>query len=447
MRPNDKKEILHLDDIKIIDNWNDVKQKQDKINNLPSNKEKVIAYNRDINTSRDNYIIIDKQKYTATVYSWDGNPIKEFEVGVAKNKSDALLKRHNNHEKNNFESTTAGIYTINYRANGRDPYKNLYNDRVFTLSNDGLKARGIGNGETGVALHQVPNGNFKRLELLNKKGVSEENNRFSSGCVNFRPDDFDELARQINGVGTKVYILPEDDNNYMTVKNGQLHFTQKKYTGDVATTTTKFDPIKKINIKSGKNFGGESDIMMRSLSDNKANITKALGIDNDTYNELALLTLGIAGQESEFGALSAGKYHIKENAQWLVNTWKGIKRFFGANESKINSRGLTQMKLGCYSDKQTLDLIKKYNIKESDLKDGNTAAIATMIALTSIYKNELPSIREKMQIYNISETDAILYCWQGKKMQIIRGIATPDKNSYIRNVKMFMNNFILNQAV
>lgn len=451
----------------VKEDWSGLKQAQDRINGLSSNKDRVIAYNREMNESRQNYIIVDKQNYTATVYSWDGQPIKEFEVGVAKNKSDALLRRSKKNKENNFASTTAGIYTINYRANGKDPYKHLYNDRVFTLSNDGLAAKGVKvkdkngdetisySGETGVALHQIPNGNTYRRHLIDKEGVSDENNRFSSGCVNFRPEDFDELAECIDGVGTKVYILPEDENNYMTVKNGQLHFAQKEYTGDVATTTTKNDPVRKICIENKEKqsgfskaiWGGESDIMMQTLADKKFELIKDFGIDNDTYNELAMLTLGIAEQESEFGSRKAGKYHVKEGAQWLVNTWKGVKRLFGAKESHVNSRGLTQIKLGCYKDADTIALMKKYGINEDNLCEGDKAAIATMIALACMYKNELPAMKKKMEEQNISTADALLYCWQGKKGHITNGTATPDQNIYIQNVRKYMDNFTLKQSV
>lgn len=435
--------------------WTDIKANQDEINNLPSDKERVIAYNKNMNESRENYIIVDKKNYTATVYSWDGKVVKEFEVGVGKLKSDVLLKRSYKKKEGQIESTTAGIYTINYRANGHDSYRRVYNNRVFTLSNDGLKDKGVGSGETGVALHQLPKGrsyNYRR-GLLDREGVSDANNRFSQGCVNFREEDFDSLAECINGVGTKVYILPEDENNYMTVKNGQLHYTQKEYTGNVPTTTTKNDPIADIEITSKTDFGGESVPMMQTLSDMKQELANAIGLDNDTYNELALMALGIAQQESEFGCKDAKEYRIKEFSVWgwnigqdLVNLNKWYnKNFKNEHVSKINSRGLTQMKLSCYTDKDVLRLLNKYGITENNLKEGENAAIATMIALGSIYKNELPAIKEQMKKQNVTVNDAILYCWQGKKSIIKNGNATPDQNEYIRKVRSYMNNFELNQ--
>lgn len=435
--------------------WTDIRAKQDEINNLPTDKERVIAYNRDMNQSRENYIIVDKKNYTATVYSWDGQAIKEFEVGVGKLQSDILLRRSYKTKEGRIESTTAGIYTINYRANGHDAYRRTYNDRVFTMSNDGLRAKGVGSGETGVALHQLPKGKYYayRRGLLDKEGVSDENNRFSSGCVNFREEDFDALAECIDGVGTKVYILPEDENNFMTVKNGQLHFTQKEYTGDVPTTTTKNDPIADINITSKIDLGGESEPMMQTLSAMKTQLAVDLGIDNDTYNELALMTLGIAQQETELGGKDAKKYHVKEFSilgwhigQDAVNIDKWFRKtFLNQNVSKVNSRGLTQMKLDCYTDGDVLKLLDRYGITENNLKEGENAAIATMIALASIYNNELPSIKEQIKNQNLSTNDAILYCWQGKKSIIRNGNATPEQNGYIRNVRSYMNNFELNQ--
>ena len=207
--------------------WDNIKLKQDAINLLPTNKERVIAWNKEFNKDGKPYVIVDKENFTATVYSSSGEVLKEFEVGLGRMIGDANLKRGGKKE-DELNYTTAGIYTANYRGTGEDSYSRLYNDNILTLSNDALRERGIGSGETGVALHQVPNGNTARIESLKKDGASIENNRISDGCVNFLPEEFEELMTYIEGVGTKVYILPEDDNNYMCVKNGELQFAQKE---------------------------------------------------------------------------------------------------------------------------------------------------------------------------------------------------------------------------
>ena len=432
-------------------NWREIKAKQDRINNLPTDKEKIIAYNRDIAHIKDNYIIVDKKNFTATVYSPDGRVIKEYEIGVASEKGDRLLKRSYTSKEGQIKATSAGIYTANYRASGKDKYASTYNDRVLTLSNDGLKAKkvGDGSGETGVALHQVPNGpgGERRAEMIRRPGACEENNRFSAGCVNFIPEDFDDCMKHIKGLGTKVYILPEDPNNYFCVKNGQLHFAQKKYTGDVATTSTKNDPIKKISIESLKiDMRDEGRQMAATLSNMKEELSKELGLDNDTYNELALCTLGIAGQETKYGSPTAGMsdgkpYWVKEKYPGLVDKvkkWKGKK--------STNSRGITQLKIGSYTDPEVKRLLNKYRINEDNLKNPRNAAIATMIVLACIYKNELPALKSKMEELGMSKEEAVLYCFNGRKSEITKGTATPSENIYVKNVRKFMKDFELTQS-
>lgn len=450
--------------------WMDKKSKQDKINSLPTNKERVIEYHRTMSHSRDNYVVVDKKNYTATVYSWDGCVVKEYEVGVGKEASDNLCVRSKKNPQNNFASTTAGIYTANYRANGHDAYKRLYNDRVLTLSHDGLRARGVkvkdkdGNvtisysGETGVAFHQVPNGNYRRIQMLDEPGATKENNRFSSGCVNFRPEDFDDCMENINGVGTKIYILPEDDNNYMCVKNGNLHMFSKEYKEKVATTSTKNDEVKNIKIFCNDiNVRQEGKDMAAALSREKQALIEDLGIDNDTYNELAMLTLGLAGQETDFGSPIAGlkkghPYYMKENTPWIVDLVKNccvkIKHPFSKTKTSFNSRGLTQMKISSYTDENVKELLAKHDITPENLREPEKAAIATMIVLTYTYKNELPSksIKSKIKELNLTNQEALMYLWH-KRSEITQMTATPDTSEYVNNVKDYMSKFQIHQYV
>ena len=431
-------------------NWSEIKAKQDSINNLSSNKDKIIAYNRDIGHIKDNYIIVDKKNYTATVYSPDGKVVKAYEIGVSDNVSDQLVEG-NGRGGWKTRATSAGIYTANYRGSGRDAYRRTYNNRILTLSNDGLKEKGVGNGsgETGVALHQVPNGRGgqARAAKLRRPGVSAENNRFSAGCVNFLPEEFDDCMTHVQGVGTKVYILPEDDNNYFCVKNGQLHFAQKNYTGNVATTSTKRDPVRRIRITStDSDMRSEGVTMARTLSVQKESLARNLGIDNDTYNMLALKTLGIAGAETKYGDPWANigelkPYWLKENAQDLVSTVKNKK-----GNSSYNSRGITQLKLGSYTDPDVKRLMKDYRITPDNLGEPENAAIGTMIVLSCIYKNELPALKSLMEEQGITNEDALLYCFNGRKSEIRNRTATPQKNEYIQSVNKYERNFNLKQS-
>lgn len=232
----------------------------------------------------------------------------------------------------------------------------------------------------------------------------------------------------------------------MCVKNGKLQFAQKKYTGDVPTTLTKKDKIYKINIKPNSGISKEGKNMAKALGDNKTKLCKELGIDNDTYNELAMLALGIAGQETNYGAPLAGlkkgkPYILKEKLTGLFNV---VKEDIMGNHS-YNSRGLTQMKIQGYTDPNVQKLFSKYNITPENLQNGEKSAVATMIVLSYMLKNELPALKKQMAKLHVSKQEALLYCWNNKKNEIKKGTATPDKNIYIKNVKNYMNDFSLDQ--
>ena len=326
--------------------------------------------------------------------------------------------------------TSAGIYTVNYKGSGRDDYARLYNDNIFQMTTD--------RGETGVALHQIPNGN-KARQGLNYDG-NLENNRYSNGCVNFEQKDFEKLKGYI-GVGSKVYILPEDPNNYLVAKNGQLNLTQKEYTGQVKTSTKNrtYVPINEVvvpadAVQTAKDFGN-------ALKDNKESLMKDLALSSDEYNDIALVAMGIAQQESDFG--DSQKYKLKEYGQWAIDILKWVK-----GNNSYNSRGLTQMKLESYTDPVTKNLLYKYNITSDDLDNPEKSAIATMIVLGGMYKNELNSakVKQNMKELNIKPMDALLYVWNGRTYELTRGTATPDKNIYVQNVRKYASQFDFTQS-
>jgi lipoprotein-anchoring transpeptidase ErfK/SrfK len=102
-------------------------------------------------------------------------------------------------------STSAGIYTIDYRGNGTDAYSGHYGSNIFQMTSE--------KGATGVAIHQIPNELPGRYKLLGNDNL--EDNRMSNGCVNLRKKDFEDLAKLQVGKGSKVYVLPEEDNNFI----------------------------------------------------------------------------------------------------------------------------------------------------------------------------------------------------------------------------------------
>ncbi len=401
--------------------WQEIQQEYEKINELPTDKEKVIAYHKkNADEEPGNYIIVDKKTATLQVYSADGKLLKTFDAGLGAQKGDAYLKKDR-------KMTSAGIYTIKYKGSGHDDYANTYKDNIYEMATE--------KGETGVAIHQIPlalQGRYKK----HYNGTIEDN-RYSNGCVNLTENDFNTLEKYITGKGTKVYILPEDDNNYMVVKDGKLCLTQKEYDGQVMTSK-RADSYKPIKFDLPKDANDTAKSFAKTLEDKKLELMTKLGLTSDEYNMMAELAFGIAERETKFG--DSKKYKLKESANWGVSLVKWLK-----GDNSTNSRGLTQMKLGNYTDKETLEFLKEYGITEDNLSDPEKSAIATVIVLRSMYKNELPNLKEKMKSNDISDSEALMYLWNGKRREIVNGTATPDKNLYIAHIQKYQENYELLQ--
>lgn len=404
--------------------WDSIQNKYKNINSLKSDEEKVIAWHKqNASVDKKNYVVVDKKNCQAKIYSPDGKLLTSFEVGVGRDKGDDYLtsERH---------MTTTGIYTVDYKGSGKDSYSKKYNDNIYTLKTD--------KGASGVALHQIPNKNTNRYQKMHNGNLAD--NRYSNGCVNFTKEDFNKLEKYIK-MGTKVYVLPEDQNNYFIVKNGQLNLTQKHFTGQVLTSKMNRE-AKAIDIKfKNQNYHNSQTIsFVKTLKTEKKELMQKLNIDNDTYNNLSMISLGIVGQETEYG--ESFKYKIKENYPDTVSVVKSI-----VGNNSYNSKGLTQMKIKSYTDVATKKLLAEYGITEDNLSNPEKSALATIIVLASMYKNELPGLQEKLEKQKIDKMDALLYLWNGKKKEITNNTATPNKNIYIRNVKKFANeNFTIIQS-
>jgi hypothetical protein len=306
------------------------------------------------------------------------------------------------------------------------------------------------NVQQATALHQVPNNLQFRNALIGD--ANPANNRLSNGCINCRRKDFDTGVEKFLGKDSQVYILPEDQNNYFQVKNNKLVLTGDKYNPDVLYSKKDLT-ARPLQIKYAKSqFPGSLENvqqMTQALVDKKQQLMKDLKIDNDTYNELARLTLGITGQESNYG--DNWKYKYKEKwplAQLDIQSAKALKNLATLNNPfKVspNSRGFTQIKYES-QNKEVRDLFAKYGIKSGDdLTDPAKSNVAALIMLGYMNNNELPQLKDKMKKLNLSKADALLYLNQGKKSQITNMTATPQQNKYIRSVNDYAKRFVLNQ--
>lgn len=325
-------------------------------------------------------------------------------------------------------------------------YKKVDNKWMINLGKD--------TNNTFVPIND-PNGT--RSTILNKEAVRAD--RISNGCIRCSKPLLEKLSNTLS-TGSPIYILPEDIGNEFVYENNKINLkvgSKKDYTQYIAydgsiqkgqginkSQSINYVPIKiesKYDIgynmvdSEGNALKGNKSAkeMAKSLEVNKQNLMKDLRINGDVYNNLALLSLGIAGQETKFG--DSLKYGLKtELTQDIAKTLTG--------NTSYNSKGLHQIKYdGLNSDVKSQ--LEKYGIKKNDLDNPGKSAIAQLIIMAHTYNNELPQLLKINP--KLSPYDMLLYLNQGKRNDIIEGTATPDKNNYITNVKNMIKNFSLKE--
>jgi len=134
-----------------------------------------------------------------------------------------------------------------------------------------------------------------------------------------------------------------------------------------------------------------------------------LGINDDTYNNLASRALGILGRESSYGKRHGEiENGVKSFSKvlGLSNTSPDIYRkyegYFGYAPARNNNNsiGLTQMRLSELTNDE-LSLLKKYNITKDDLVyNPEKAAVATMVHLSQLYKDSGLNLDNATQRWN-----------------------------------------------
>jgi hypothetical protein len=298
-----------------------------------------------------------------------------------------------------------------------------------------------------------------RSSVLNKEATRAD--RISNGCVRCSKPLLEKLSSNLS-TGSPIYILPEDAGNQFVYENNKINlkvgntkdYTQyQAYDGSIQkgqginrSQSLNYVPIKieskyelgypmvdtEGNAVKGKGNDNAKQ-MAKALEDNKKSLMIDLGINGDIYNNLSLLSLGIAQQESKFG--DSSKFKLKNEVTQDVGK-------FLANDSSYNSKGLHQIKY----DGLNIDVKQKladYGITKSNLDDPSKSAIAQIIIMANAYKYEIPQLLKINP--NIDPYDMLLYLNQGKRRELTNKTATPEQNDYIQNVKRNMRNFELKQ--
>lgn len=218
---------------KIENNLHFQKLLKDTFSTKYSDEQKIISYNsmkQLYNGNSSNYIIVDKKKCQAKVYSPLGQLLYKTEVALGQNIGDKRAGGYMVPGAKLSAYTAPGEYTIAREGSSNSKNTKLYGRRVLTLAGDHTQE--AYKKSQVLALHRVPKTPMGKLRENVFNNGTIKDNRVSFGCVNFLVESYDKMRKLITGKNTKVYILPEEKGNSLHLekqKDGSYKFFQTKY--------------------------------------------------------------------------------------------------------------------------------------------------------------------------------------------------------------------------
>lgn len=337
--------------------------------NSKSNLDIINYYHRN-NADDQYYLVDDKLNNKLSVYL-NGNLVKSYKAIHGKNKHLDDMTVTYVDEKGNIRnlagnlSTPAGVYftTKGGQYHGAPSFMRRTKEQVKSKN-----PRGIPSSIHARTIYEGANTN---------------------GCTGMDCGDLKDLEKYITTPNVKTYILPSDSRNKFFIRNGELQFKSHDISKTPSYNTIVTKPIQKIKWNTNDLSSTNKDVIksyVTALMSNKKSLQEDLGINNDSYNDLALYALGILGVESGYGnentavgnfVRAARKALFKNNSS---PDYKSKYYTYGI-QGDNNSVGLTQIRFKYLSDKEK-KLFEKYGITKQGLVDSpEKAAIATMIKL------------------------------------------------------------------
>lgn len=337
--------------------------------NTKSNLDIINYYHRN-NADNQYYLVDDKLNNKLSVYL-NGNLVKSYKAIHGKNKhldDMTITYVDENGDIKNLAgnlSTPAGVYFTTKGSEYHGAPSFMRRTREQVQSNN---PRGIPSSIHARTIYEGANTN---------------------GCTGLSCTDLKDLEKYIQTPNVKTYILPSDSRNRFFLRNGELQFKSHDISKTPSYNTIVTKPIEKIKW-STQNLSDTNRNVIKSfasaLISNKKSLQEDLGINNDSYNDLALYALGILGVESGYGnentavgnfIRAARKTLFKNNSS---PDYKSKYYTYGISGDN-NSIGLTQIRFKYLSDKEK-ELFEKYGITKQSLVDNpEKAAIATIIKL------------------------------------------------------------------
>lgn len=434
--------------------WKDVSKYEQDINNKYGKDYKgLINHYYTINKTGEFYIIDDKKNNKLGIYK-NGKLVKQFNAIHGANGNQ---NKWTDYQKSIYKGANIGEqdnYTITrYKKDANGNY--ILDSKGKRIIDD---ASGNLSTPAGKYYSEISNSLYRGfpswVRYSDKKDPSNSlvpssihhrsviaSGRYTNGCTGMSGEDLLEMQR-ILGTQHKpipTYILPNDSSsNKFFIRNGQLNFSssskakpwtkngveQKDYKGNTIITSPQLNGINKgyrssirfefdqIDVNGDKYSPQQINVVksfIKGLSDNKQQLMSDLGINDDTYNNLASRALGILGRESSYGKRHGEiENGVKSFSKvlGLSNTSPDIYRkyegYFGYAPARNNNNsiGLTQMRLSELTNDE-LSLLKKYNITKDDLVyNPEKAAVATMVHLSQLYKDSGLNLDNATQRWN-----------------------------------------------
>lgn len=362
------------------------------------------------------YTVIDKKTNILYQYDEDNNLINQFRVGLGKDQGDQYTINSKNKQIDR-NTSSAGIYRVS-EQNKNESYQHEYDNNIVLLENE----RGM---RQAMSIHQLPNSSKKKRQaLLENNDLTDDD--FSNGCVNCTKEQFEKYNKLVTK-NQPVYVLPEEDGNFFTVKDKKLAFTtnKNKNYGQYNYTPKSKESIP-LNVKSNSPTDYKNQFI-NALTKEKSKLQKDLNLSSDEYDELAKRAYGIFGQESSFGE---GSWNPSHNYK-LENLYTAL--FDTPEERQNRSLGLTQIRPKHINP----DFAKKYGINSESLNYPYQSAIATMERLAdSLQSVKQSNVRDKyknMTPENVYDYATTFY----NKPETVRAGKASGNNTYVQNVNKY----------
>lgn len=283
-------------------------------------------------------------------------------------------------------------------------------------------AAGTGTTHVGIVDKVNPDGSYYILHNLHK-GNKEDG---------FEGREYRDLvkANEIQGHSSPYTVKHIYRPNYGAVENGEKKIVRE----DLAI---RIDPKKSAALDSGayNNFlaSGKEKLetsYIKPLNDNKNKkvLSKVFNLGDDEYSSLAKASLGILGQETQFGT---DKMQVSGLKTAGANLSKGLGTILGKEGSKLAnstplgkiakrdeiSRGAGQLK---YDTNFGNDDLTELGITKDNYSDDNNVSLTTMYKLSKDYKTFLnKGFSKKDAIYKaiVSYNSSMGHVVNGKKIE------------------------------